>query len=120
MQISVQLLHSGDKYNGVLLEADFCSHIAFVKIISSHRLINRSDFPFWQVGFHARQFGGSWWLYTSLVCWPGLDAGGSIDQEMENTESRNKRTSRQLIKAEVPNVARVSLSLGWLDLVFCL
>ncbi|XP_058211825.1 uncharacterized protein LOC131324011 [Rhododendron vialii] len=119
-EISVKLLHSGGTYKGVLLEADFCSHIAFVKIIPGHRLTAATFGKLDSMRDNSVVAGGCILQYSSWdhatsdynLGYLRLDAGGSIDQEMENTESRNERTSGQLIKAEVLNVARASLSLS--------
>ncbi|XP_058211826.1 uncharacterized protein LOC131324012 [Rhododendron vialii] len=107
-EISVKLLHSRTPYKGVLLEADFCSDIAFVKIISGDRqtavtfgkLDSRRENSVLAAGCVPMYFG--WDDVTSDYKLGYL----SIDQEMENTESRNERTSGQLIKAEVLNVGR--------------
>ncbi|KAG5554680.1 hypothetical protein RHGRI_012290 [Rhododendron griersonianum] len=114
MQISVKLLRSGTQYVGVLLEADFCSDIAFVKIISGDRqtaatfgkLDSRRENSVVAAGCVPMYFG--WDDVTSdynlgISCSNILLFLGSIDQDMENTESRNERTSGQLIKAEVLN-----------------
>ncbi|KAG5554676.1 hypothetical protein RHGRI_012286 [Rhododendron griersonianum] len=105
-EISVWLLHNGAIHKGVLLEADFCSDIAFVKIKSciGGPLVNMDG------GFFAiiHNIGlpieatpiDDVFKYLEHFKKHGLDARGSIDQEMENTESRNERTSGQLIKAE--------------------
>ncbi|KAF7146411.1 hypothetical protein RHSIM_Rhsim04G0200300 [Rhododendron simsii] len=90
-EISVKLLHSRDTYKGVLLEADFCSNIAFVKVIPGHRLTAATFGK-----LDSKRDNSVVAVYFSIL----LDDGGSIDQEMENTESRNERKSGQLIKAE--------------------